>query len=148
MNMAVLKTGGVVLRTIRRADIARQHEYFRDEELAWLDSSSPEAYQDLDVENLLKPETDGIYELGINIGNRRYWNQGLGRQTIGLLLQHGFDQLGAREIQLTTNAKNDRVGQLRYAVLDPGDTDSSSLHLRSAGIARSQVSFQASSITA
>jgi hypothetical protein len=49
---------------------------------------------------------------------------------------------------LTTNAKNDRVGQLRYAVLDPGDTDSSSLHLRSAGIARSQVSFQASSITA
>jgi len=138
MNMSVLKTGSVTLRPTRRADIARQREYFRDEELAWLDSSTPEAYSELDVENLLQPDSDGsqetirfaievageyvgycflmntenpdgIYELGISISNRHYWNRGLGRQAIGLMLQLGFERAGAKEIQLTTNAKNERA---------------------------------------
>jgi RimJ/RimL family protein N-acetyltransferase len=138
MDMTVLKTGNVVLRPTQRADIARQCEYFCDEELAWLDSSNPEAYRGLDVEKLLQPDSvdgqgtvtfaievdgeyvgycslmhttnpDGIFELGINIGDRRYWSLGLGRQAIGLLLQLGFESIGATEIQLTTNAKNHRA---------------------------------------
>jgi RimJ/RimL family protein N-acetyltransferase len=57
--------------------------------------------------NMTNP--NGVFELGINIGDRRYWNQGLGKEVIRLLLRHGFDHLGANEIELTTNGKNRRA---------------------------------------
>lgn len=51
----------------------------------------------------------GILELGITIGDRAYWGQGYGRETINLLLHYAFHYLGARRIELTTHAKNERA---------------------------------------
>ena len=128
----------VLLRPFRPTDIARQREYFKDPELAWLDSSSPRDYAELDVEGLLDTEAardrhivalgievdgqyvgycrllntadpKGVFELGINIGNRLYWNKGLGKDVTRLLLAHAFDDLGAHSIELTTNSKNQRA---------------------------------------
>ena len=119
-------------------DVARQKAFFLDEELPWLDSSSPEAYRAMDLEELLlrEPDTrpdivrlgveidaeyigfcslthvtnpDGVFELGINLGDRRYWDQGVGREVIRLLLEKGFKELGARVIELTTNSRNPRA---------------------------------------
>ena len=115
--------------------VARQREFMKDPELAWLDSSSPQAYAVIDVEELLEARSasdsdsvrlgieadgeyvgfcslmntsnpNGVFELGVNIGDRRNWNQGLGKDVVRLLLRHGFCDLGANEIELTTNGKN------------------------------------------
>ncbi len=124
----------VLLRPCRSTDMARQREHFKDPELPWLDSYSPERYAAIDVDKLLDFEAarerhavclgidvdrqyiglcqlmntadpNGVFELGINIGNRDYWNRGLGRSVTRLLLAHGFDDLGANEIELTTNSR-------------------------------------------
>lgn len=126
------------LRSPKHSDVTQQCEFFKDHELAWLDSSSPEAYSKIDVGELLLPSTQrekdsvrlaievggayigfcslmnlsnpkGILELGINIGDRGYWNRGLGKEVIELLLDYGFRDLDARAIELTTNAGNPRA---------------------------------------
>jgi len=128
----------VLLRPFRRDDIVLQREFFKDPELPWLDSNSPKGYAEIDVEELLDTEAardrhivalaieadgryigfcrllntadpNGVFELGINIGDRRYWDKGLGRVVTRLLLAHGFDDLGAKEIELTTNSRNPRA---------------------------------------
>jgi len=135
--MTRLASGPVLLRPFRRADVALQREYFEDPELAWLDSNSPAGYAEIDLGELMDTEAasdrhivalgievDGryvgfcrllntadpnrVFQLGINIGDRRYWNRGFGRVVIRLLLAHGFDALGAEAIELTTNSKNER----------------------------------------
>src|SRR5262245_50947570 len=136
--MMRLKNGPVLLRPFQPTDIARQREYFKDPELAWLDSNTPRGYAEIDLEELMDTEAarerhvvalavevdgqyvgfcqllntadpNGVFELGINIGDRRYWNRGLGKVVTRLLLAHGFDELGAREIELTTNSRNQRA---------------------------------------
>ena len=133
--MTRLRGKNVLLRSIRSADVLRQREFFRDEELARLDSSSLRAYEEIDVEALLMTpgadtlrlgiEVDGAYigfcslmntsdpsgvlELGIMIGDRRYWDRGFGREVVRLLMRHGFLELSARTIELTTNAGNPRA---------------------------------------
>jgi len=47
-------------------------------------------------------------ELGIVIGEKAYWNQGYGRETIGLLLEIGFEGLGLERIGLRHVAFNER----------------------------------------
>jgi RimJ/RimL family protein N-acetyltransferase len=41
-------------------------------------------------------------ELGIMIGNRDYWNQGYGAETVNLLLDHIFGKLSLERVYLTT----------------------------------------------
>ncbi len=51
-------------------------------------------------------------ELGIAIGDKRYWNQGFGTQTMRLLVDHGFGMLNLNRIYLrvvSTNARAIRV---------------------------------------
>lgn len=43
---------------------------------------------------------DRSAELGIVIGEKDYWNQGYGREAIGMLLEIGFDGLGLHRIEL------------------------------------------------
>jgi RimJ/RimL family protein N-acetyltransferase len=132
--MTVLQSQLVLLRPIRRSDIVRQREFSCDRELAWLDSNSPGDYEHI-VERFLcsQPETttrfsievdseyigycsltktassESVFELGINIGDRRYWGRGMGREVVRLLLEHGFSEFGATAIELTTNGKNERA---------------------------------------
>lgn len=47
-------------------------------------------------------------ELGISIGEKRYWNQGYGSETVGLLLRHGFQTLNLHRIFLRVFAYNQR----------------------------------------
>ena len=47
-------------------------------------------------------------ELGIMIGEKSYWNQGYGTETMQLLLQHGFNTLNLHRIWLQVYAKNPR----------------------------------------
>lgn len=136
--MTTLRSANLLLRPMSRADIPRQREFFRDAELAELDSSSPDAYAKIDVEEFFETWTandesrapfaievdsryigyctlmhltnsNGVFELGINIGDRRYWNQGYGKEVVKLLLYHGFHQLGGQRIELTTHQKNGRA---------------------------------------
>lgn len=136
--VTTLRGANVLLRPIRPADVPRQREFFRDAELAELDSSSLEAYAKIDVEeffqrpsasggetalfaievcgeyvgyaNLMKlNDSNRVFELGIAIGDRRHWGRGYGKEAVELLLQHGFSELEGREIELTTHQKNERA---------------------------------------
>jgi len=47
-------------------------------------------------------------EVGIMIGEKAYWNQGYGTETMQILLQHGFNTLNLHRIWLQVYAKNPR----------------------------------------
>ncbi len=71
-------------------------------------------------------------EIGIMIGDKSLWNQGLGTETMGLLLRHGFETLNLNRISLRVFADNPRAirtyqkagfvheGTLREAVFKRG----------------------------
>lgn len=71
-------------------------------------------------------------EFGIMIGDKSIWNQGLGTETVGLLLRHGFETLNLNRIVLKVYADNPRAirayekagfvreGTLREAVFKRG----------------------------
>ena len=134
----MLKGNRVLLRPMKPEDIPRQHEFNQDVELYGLDSSYPRVspfekaqafYQErTKFDENIAPfaiEADGQYigycslmhlqnrygnlELGILIGDREYWGRGYGREAIKLLLDYGFRYLGARRIELTTHARNERA---------------------------------------
>lgn len=48
-------------------------------------------------------------EIGIMIGDKSLWNQGLGTETMGLLLRHGFETLNLNRIMLKVYADNPRA---------------------------------------
>lgn len=48
-------------------------------------------------------------ELGISIGEKRYWNQGYGTEVMKLLLKHGFQTLNLNRIYLRVFADNPRA---------------------------------------
>jgi RimJ/RimL family protein N-acetyltransferase len=48
-------------------------------------------------------------ELGILIGDKRYWDQGLGTETMRLLVRHGFETLNLQRINLRVVEFNDRA---------------------------------------
>jgi RimJ/RimL family protein N-acetyltransferase len=54
----------------------------------------------------------GSAELQIRIGERDVWGQGLGREAVGLLLDHGFEQLALHRIHLHVLATNERAMRL------------------------------------
>ena len=135
----MLKGEKVILRPMRPDDIARQHDFDQDLELYGLDSSAPqvasleraqafyESRTRFDAAAIapFAIEADSEYigyctlmglsnphrnlELGIMIGDRAYWGRGYGRDAVRLLLDFAFRYLGARRIELTTNAKNERA---------------------------------------
>jgi len=137
--MTTLRSKNVLLRPMRASDIQRQRVFFQDAELAELDSTSPQVYANIDVEEFVQlrlvsnDETESffaiemggeyvgygglmnlknsnrVFELGIVIGDRRYWNRGYGKEIVRLLLQHGFCKLGGRKIELTTHQRNERA---------------------------------------
>jgi diamine N-acetyltransferase len=47
-------------------------------------------------------------EIGIMIGEKAFWDQGYGTETMRLLLRHGFDTLNLHRIWLQVYAKNKR----------------------------------------
>ena len=47
-------------------------------------------------------------EIGIMIGEKTYWNQGFGTETVQLLLRHGFNILNLHRIWLQVYDKNER----------------------------------------
>lgn len=56
----------------------------------------------------------GTAALGITIGDKRYWGQGYGRESIGLLVEYGFLHHNLRRIWLEVYAGNVRA-QRAYA---------------------------------
>ncbi len=57
-------------------------------------------------------DTDQIHstaELGIFIGNKKYWDKGYGREAVNLLLDFGFNILNLRNIMLTAYQYNPRA---------------------------------------
>ena len=50
-------------------------------------------------------------EIGIHIGEKKYWNQGFGTKAMRLLLKHGFDNLNLHRIFLQVFASN--LGAIR-----------------------------------
>lgn len=76
--------------------------------------------------------TNRAAELGIMIGDKTFWNQGYGTETMQLLLQHGFETLNLNRIFLRVYATNPRArrayekagfvleGTLRQAVYKHG----------------------------
>lgn len=128
----------VLLRPMKEDDVARQHEFNQDPELSLLDSSyprvSPIARAWAFYESCTKADEDraffaieaegkyigycglttrqhrlGNLELGIVIGDRKYWGRGYGRDAVNTLLDYGFRYIGGRRIALTTHAKNERA---------------------------------------
>lgn len=128
----------VLLRPMKREDIARQHEFNQDPELYVLDCDyprpSPIEVAQANYENSVKKddntthfaiEADGQYiggitlmhlqsrnrcaELGIMIGNRAFWGRGYGREAVKLMLDYGFGYLGLHRIELATHEKNVRA---------------------------------------
>ncbi len=50
-----------------------------------------------------------VCELGITIGDKRYWGQGYGREAIGLLVAYGFRHRNLHRIWLRVHANNERA---------------------------------------
>lgn len=50
-----------------------------------------------------------LAELGIMIGDKRYWDMGLGTESMRLLLRHGFETLNFNKITLTLLEFNQRA---------------------------------------
>jgi RimJ/RimL family protein N-acetyltransferase len=48
-------------------------------------------------------------EIGIGIGEKRLWGQGLGREAVGLLLRHLTEDLGLHRVTLSVVGYNDRA---------------------------------------
>ena len=48
-------------------------------------------------------------ELGISIGDKRFWNRGYGTQTMRQLVEHGFSRLNLNRIYLRVHADNPRA---------------------------------------
>lgn len=71
-------------------------------------------------------------EIGIMIGDKRVWNQGLGTEVLFLLLRHGFETLNLNRIALKVHSDNPRArrtyekagfvqeGSMRQAVYKQG----------------------------
>jgi RimJ/RimL family protein N-acetyltransferase len=128
----------VLLRPMKREDIARMHELSQDPELYVLNCDYPrpapiEAAQAY-YENSTKQddntahfaiEVDSKYigdillmnlksrnrcaELGIVIGDRAYWGRGFGREAVKLMVDYGFHYLGLHRIELFPHEKNVRA---------------------------------------
>lgn len=122
----------VALRPKRTSDAVADYAWRRDPELCRLDAASPLVvsfpdYLASHAEDLSYPspsrvrfaiDVDGKHigncmffdidpvqgqaEMGIMIGDRRYWDQGYGADAITTLLEYGFTQMGLRRIYLYT----------------------------------------------
>lgn len=51
---------------------------------------------------------DRSAEMGIFIGEKKYWNQGYGREALRLMAQHGFGDLNLNRVYLYVNETNQR----------------------------------------
>ncbi len=59
-------------------------------------------------------------EIGIMIGDKSVWNQGLGTETVSLLLRHGFETLNLNRISLTRVCRQPaRQARLREGGIRP-----------------------------
>ena len=135
----MLKGRKVILRPMQPADVARQVEFDQDMGVYRPDNAPPrpapleraqafyEARTRFDAADVapFAIEADGQYighctltglrhrwgnvELSIVIGDRAYWGRGYGRDAVRTLLGYGFRYLGARRIEVTTHAKNERA---------------------------------------
>lgn len=53
--------------------------------------------------------TDGTCEVGIGIGDKRYWGKGYGREAMTLILDYAFTLRNLRKVSLTVNGDNERA---------------------------------------
>lgn len=53
--------------------------------------------------------TSRTCEVGIGIGDRRYWGKGYGREAMGLLLDYAFRLRNMHKVWLTVNGDNERA---------------------------------------
>ena len=134
----------VALRAWSRADLRTFHKWFNDPDVTvWAGNPYPslsleqeERYYDSHAadENLYCIETrpQGVLigecslfdrstknrsaEVGITIGEKEYWNQGYGRETLALLLEIGFLGLGLNRIHLRHVDRNERAHRCFLAV--------------------------------
>ena len=54
-------------------------------------------------------ETARTAEMGIGIGDRRYWGRGYGREAVGLLLEYAFRYRNYRRVWLWVHGDNERA---------------------------------------
>ena len=52
---------------------------------------------------------DPTSEIGITIGDKKYWGRGFGREAIELLIEHGFVQRNLRKVWLRVHAEKKRA---------------------------------------
>ena len=48
----------------------------------------------------------GIADVGIMIGEKKYWGKGLGTEVVNLITKYAFDYLSLRKLVAGTNANN------------------------------------------
>ncbi len=108
MELSVLDCRSPVPARFGRADdfVEQRHEDQRD--VARLAIEADQQYiGHCSLSGLRHPHGD--LELGIVIGDRKYWSRGYGREVVRLLLGYGFEAFGARRISLTTHQDNPRA---------------------------------------
>lgn len=132
----ILKSEQVVLRPIRLSDAARFVQWSHDplvrklggwrtirlrEERTWIRSLTKKRKKErqfaIETAHGVLVGSCGLViddryhnaTLGIVIGNRRYWDKGLGTEAMKLLLSFGFERLRLHRIQLKVYAYNARA---------------------------------------
>jgi len=130
---------GVVLRPLRREDLRRLREWFKDTEMVRLSFglsgddpvleqiardymkelagrlASAVAIETLDGRHIgfirwtIKGDDSRVARLGIMIGERRYWGGGLGTEALRLFIRYLFEKKAIETIDLDTAEFNERA---------------------------------------
>jgi RimJ/RimL family protein N-acetyltransferase len=135
----VIEGGSVYLRALERDDVARMHAWFNDPEVrsfldayypisldaeaAWYESlqrpgSKDRVYGIVERESGTHIGNVGLHnidwpssaaEVGIVIGDKRYWSKGLGTEAMVAILRFAFATMNLRRIYLKVYAYNTRA---------------------------------------
>jgi diamine N-acetyltransferase len=102
------------LQLFQPLSLAQEEEWFKgtlqqpvEEQPLMIEVKTAEGWQSVGNVGLLKiSNTDRAAEIGIVIGEKIFWGQGYGTETMRLMLKHGFKELNLNRIYLRVYETN------------------------------------------
>jgi diamine N-acetyltransferase len=105
------------LQLFQPLSLAQEEEWFKEtlqqpveEQPLMIEIKTAEGWQSVGNVGLLKIRTiDRVAEIGIVIGEKKFWGQGYGTEAMRLMVKHGFKELNLNRIYLRVYETNLRA---------------------------------------